>query len=78
MSLYRHVPGKGELIDLMMDTVLGEQYVDFTVEEGWRKQLEAYARNALARRMRHPWMLEVSPARALQGPNWVAVLEACC
>ncbi len=29
MSLYRHMPGKDELIDLMMDTIMGEQYIDF-------------------------------------------------
>jgi len=26
MSLYTHVPGKGELIDLMLDTAYGEVY----------------------------------------------------
>ncbi len=76
MSLYRHVPGKDELIDLMMDTVMGEQYLDYTAETGWRRQLAAYARNALERRLRHPWILDVSHNRTVQGPNWVAVLDA--
>lgn len=76
MSLYRHVPGKGELTDLMMDTIMGEQYIDFAAEEGWRNQLAAYANNALKRRLRHPWILNVPHARAVQGPNWVTVLDA--
>src|SRR5688500_7903620 len=35
MSLYTHVPGKAELIDLMLDTVFGEVPLA-TVEGDWR------------------------------------------
>ena len=41
MSLYTHVPGKGELTDLMFDSVYGDLYAD--VDEparqsgGWRR-----------------------------------------
>src|SRR5687768_8875421 len=28
MTLYSHLPGKGELVDLMLDAVLGELYPD--------------------------------------------------
>ncbi|MBK3547134.1 TetR/AcrR family transcriptional regulator, partial [Streptomyces sp. MBT60] len=32
MSLYRYVPGKSELLDLMFDRVLGEPFADHAVE----------------------------------------------
>ena len=47
MSLYTHVPGKGELTDLMFDSVYGDLYAD--VDEparqsgGWRGALEFIA-----------------------------------
>ena len=47
MSLYTHVPGKGELTDLMFDRVYGDLYAD--VDEpsrqpgGWRGALEFIA-----------------------------------
>ncbi|HEX9921806.1 MAG TPA: TetR/AcrR family transcriptional regulator, partial [Anaerolineae bacterium] len=48
MSLYTHIPGKAELIDLMLDTAYGELYI--SVEEpsqqpgGWRAALRFIAR----------------------------------
>jgi len=44
MTLYTHVPGKGELVDLMLDSVLGELYVDDAPTGNWRSRLEAVAR----------------------------------
>ena len=40
MSLYTYVPGKAELIDVMLDTVLGEVAESGDVEPGWRAGLE--------------------------------------
>lgn len=73
MSLYTHVPGKGELTDLMFDTVAGELYTD--VEEpsrqlgGWRGALQFIARRNWHLYDRHPWLLQFSHARPVMGPH---------
>jgi AcrR family transcriptional regulator len=76
MSLYTYVPGKAELLDVMLDTVLGEVAKPDGVAGGWRAKLEAYAREAWAHYHRHPWVLGVSGARALLGPNETALFES--
>ena len=43
MTLYTHVPGKGELVDLMYDAVLGEVYAAPPAGD-WRERLTAVAR----------------------------------
>ncbi len=76
MSLYTYVPGKAELVDVMLDAVVGE-----TVETddggdaggGWRENLESVARTNWDLYHRHPWMLQVSAmSRPPLGPNAVA------
>jgi AcrR family transcriptional regulator len=76
MSLYTYVPGKAELLDVMLDTVLGEVAMPDGAAGGWRARLEAYARAQWAHYHRHPWVLQVSGARALLGPNEAAVFES--
>jgi AcrR family transcriptional regulator len=76
MSLYTYVPGKAELLDVMLDTVLGEVARPDGVTGGWRAKLEAYAREHWAHYHRHPWVLQVSGARALLGPNETAAFES--
>jgi len=71
MSLYTYVPGKAELIDLMLDQVLAE--TDRTVVDGgWRPRLEHVARENLALARRHPWVLQVATSRPVLGPNLIA------
>jgi AcrR family transcriptional regulator len=72
MSLYTYVPGKAELIDVMVDTVCGELPFSGDVPGGWRARLERVARENLALLRRHPWMLQVSTSRPPMGPNIVA------
>ncbi|MET9782323.1 TetR/AcrR family transcriptional regulator [Nocardiopsis alba] len=70
MSLYTYVPGKGELIDLMVDAAYGD--LDTRDRSGhWRERLRgiAYANRELY--VRHPWMLQVVTIRLL-GPNLIA------
>src|SRR4051794_26350466 len=54
MSLYRYVPGKAELLDLMLDRVQrpSEDPADFG-DGGWRPALEALAHATLALYRRH-------------------------
>jgi AcrR family transcriptional regulator len=72
MSLYTHIPGKAELIDLMLDTVLGETARPGDVPGGWRGRLELIARENAALYHRHPWMLEVVAYRPPLGPGVIA------
>jgi AcrR family transcriptional regulator len=73
MSLYTYVPGKAELLDVMLDVVLGEAEVPDDVAGGWRERLEAVARENWALFHRHPWVLQVATVnRPPLGPNVIA------
>jgi AcrR family transcriptional regulator len=73
MSVYTYVPGKAELIDLMLDTVMGKAVGPDETDGGWRKELELVARRNWALYHRHPWMLHVAAtSRPPLGPNAVA------
>jgi AcrR family transcriptional regulator len=72
MTLYTHVPGKAELVDLMVDTVLGETARPDEMPEGWRARLELVARENAALFHRHPWLLEVVTVRPPMGPGVLA------
>ena len=76
MSLYTYVPGKTELLDVMMDTVLAEEALPDAATGDWRARLELHARENWALYRRHPWALQVSGVRGLQGPNEMARYEA--
>ncbi|WP_435593606.1 TetR/AcrR family transcriptional regulator [Nocardia sp. bgisy118] len=75
MSLYRHVPGRDQLVDLMLDAVREEAHPSVGTEDGWRARLESCARSEWELRTRHPWMAEVRGSRHLPGPNGVASYE---
>ncbi|WP_018350171.1 TetR/AcrR family transcriptional regulator [Longispora albida] len=71
MTLYRYVPGKGELLDLMMDAAFGE--LDRRPHEGtWRERLDRVARANWELCHRHPWLLNISMSRPVLGPNVLA------
>lgn len=73
MSVYTYVPGKGELIDLMLDEVMGEAIGPDETGGGWREELELVARRNRELYHRHPWVLQVAMmSRPSLGPNAVA------
>lgn len=72
MSLYTYVPGKAELIDVMLDTVYGETARPEEPTEHWRGRLTGIARENFALYRRHPWMLQVATGRAVLGPGAIA------
>ena len=74
MSLYRYVPGKAELLDLMLDTVYGEMARP-PLTGDWRSGLEVVARENRALYLRHPWLLQVATSRPPLGPNVMAKYE---
>jgi AcrR family transcriptional regulator len=67
-SLYRYVARKDELIDLMVDAVMGSDQ-QFKVSGDWREDLRSYARGQRAMTLRHPWMAGQSIGRSSLGPN---------
>lgn len=68
MTLYTHVPGKGELVGLMYDAVLGEAYPS-PPAGAWRERLTAVARENWDLFVRHPWAAHVGTGRPILGPN---------
>ncbi|MFE0418793.1 TetR/AcrR family transcriptional regulator [Streptomyces tendae] len=69
MSLYRYVPGKGELLDLMLDRVQRPSENPADLGDGdWRSALHALGHATLALYRRHTWLLEVNQSRPILGP----------
>lgn len=70
MSLYRHVGSKDDLVELMIDQVLGDFPLPAEPPHGWRARLEAAAHVQWAAYRRHPWMARItSLARPLPSPS---------
>jgi AcrR family transcriptional regulator len=75
MSLYRYVPGKDDLVDLMFEQ--GTTPPDTgTWPDDWRGRLEHYARATRGLLLRRPWMLDVPISTPPMGPNNLAWMEA--
>ena len=72
MSLYRYVPAKAELLDLMFDRVSNETGRPADVPGGWRGRLDQIARENLALYARHPWLLDLAAIRPPLGPGVIA------
>ncbi|SCL26898.1 TetR/AcrR family transcriptional regulator [Micromonospora inyonensis] len=76
MSLYTHIPGKGELLDVMVDTVYGEPEDPPTpTAHDWRTRLTHIAHTNWNRYLRHPWLLQVATTRPPLGPHVIAKYE---
>ena len=76
MTLYRYVPGKDDLVLLMVDAAFGEERLPEPPPEGWRAQLELSARLHWAVARRHPWLARViSLTRPQLLPNAMAHTE---
>lgn len=76
MALYRHVPGKAELVRLMTDAVCGEVALG-PVPADWRTGLEHAARWLRGVYARHRWMAPAmaSFTRPIASPNAMAYTE---
>ncbi|OOC56283.1 MULTISPECIES: TetR/AcrR family transcriptional regulator [Nocardiopsis] len=74
MSLYTYVPGKGELVDLMLDAAYADLYEGGERPGHWRDRLGAVAYANWRLFLRHPWMLQ-TPRNRLLGPHLIAKYE---
>ena len=68
MTLYTYVPGRNELVVLMVDQVLGRTELP-SLPDDLRARLELVARTQYADVRAHPWLLEVSGVRPWLGPH---------
>jgi AcrR family transcriptional regulator len=70
MTIYRYVPGKKELLDLMVDRLskVGEDAPDLAAA-GWRRGLEMVAESTWQIYDRHSWLLEINQRRPVLGPD---------
>ncbi|MER7667221.1 TetR/AcrR family transcriptional regulator C-terminal domain-containing protein [Kitasatospora sp. NPDC096128] len=74
MSLYRYVPGKAELVALMVESAFGEP-PEATDDGDWRAQLTAWAHHLAASLARHPWLLDATLGPRIPGPRELTWLE---
>ena len=74
MALYRHIPGKHELVELMVDTVVAPP-PDAEQPTDWRTALTAWAHAYYRTMFGHPWLLGAEAVGATFGPNRVAFME---
>jgi AcrR family transcriptional regulator len=75
MALYRYVPGKAELVALMLDIGLGAPPRLDDLPGGWRARLEAWAARLRAIFQEHPWSLAATAPPRLMGPNELGWFE---
>jgi AcrR family transcriptional regulator len=74
MALYTYVPGKAELLDLMLDRAYAE--MPRTRWPGhWRERLTALARDNRALYDAHPWAAAISSGRPPLGPGLMGKYE---
>ncbi|GIH80057.1 TetR/AcrR family transcriptional regulator [Planobispora longispora] len=74
-SLYTYVPGKAELLELMVDRVAGGRPLP-SADAGWRAGLRDLAASDLAAFRAHPWLLQVATSRTVFGPSVLARHDA--
>ncbi|KAK1181398.1 TetR/AcrR family transcriptional regulator [Streptomyces sp. NBS 14/10] len=76
MALYRYVPGKAELIALMVEAAIGPYPAAGDAQpSGWRGQLEDWARCLLSAFLPHPWTLDATIGPRVMGPAELGWME---
>jgi len=75
MTLYTYVPGKAELLDVMLDAAYGRMSRTDTTGQPWRARLTAVAEENRALFATHPWTATVSTLRPPLGPGAIAKYE---
>lgn len=78
MALYRYVPGKSELIALMVESAMPEPVLldeALAAAAGWRGKLAVWAGGLLAGFRAHPWLLEATVGARVMGPREIGWME---
>jgi len=69
MSLYWYVESKDELLDLVLDHLIGASLLAPDELSDWRTGLTAIATRSRAMYLAHPWVVQVIGQRPAVGPN---------
>jgi AcrR family transcriptional regulator len=75
MGLYSHFERKDDLLDLMLDAIIGDALAGDELPADWRGALRTIARRTRATLLRHPWILGAIALRPQVGPNRVRHVE---
>lgn len=75
MSLYTHIDRKEDLLDLMVDEVARETYIEGGLPADWREAVTMIARREREVARRHPWVVDLLDRRPRVGPNGLRHLE---
>ncbi|TKK91655.1 TetR/AcrR family transcriptional regulator [Herbidospora galbida] len=75
MSLYRYVPSRDNLVELMADRLMGELDLTGVPSGDWRADLTRYAGELRAMWRRHPWIAAVQRSLPGFGPNQLLLIE---
>lgn len=75
MSLYNHVAGKEDLLDGMVDLVVGEIEVP-DVEGNWREAMRGRALSAHRVLVAHPWAIQLIVSRVNVGEAMLRYVDA--
>ncbi|MFV2020784.1 TetR/AcrR family transcriptional regulator [Micromonospora sp. LOL_023] len=75
MSIYRYVPSRDDLVELMADQVMGEIDIAGMPSDDWRTDLTRYADGLRAMWLSHPWMATVQRSLPSFGPNQLLLIE---
>lgn len=69
MSIYWYVESKDELLDLVLDHLVGTTLLEPAELTDWRAGLTAIATRSRAMYLAHPWLVQVIGQRPTIGPN---------
>ena len=75
MSLYTYVPGRDELLELLVNRVHGELRLP-ALDLPWRTSVEHQVAERWRMYERHPWLLDLNMARMPVGPHVLDADEA--
>ena len=76
MSLYNHITNKDELIDGMVDSVIGEIKPPRKDTDDWKAEMCARAHAAHQMLVRHTWAAQLIASRINVGPNMLRYIDA--
>lgn len=75
MSLYRYVPGKEDLLDLMLEMATPDPATLRDWPADWRGRLTAYAQEMRTLLVGRPWMLDIPISTPPMGPHNFAWMD---
>ena len=73
MAMYKYVPGRAELLALMLEGALLDP--EPSTEPEWRTALAAWTREVHSRALAHPWSVELLQRPHVPGPHELRWLE---